>query len=239
MTYKYGINFGDRYGEQPFNHAPALVEVCDVLRSDGLGVELWIENYRGSPRVRRAKPDSVFARVVYENAEANQPSDQVIERMNNELIPVLHVAYPSGTSKLFYPLAYRDELPYEGRQWMANHTDCFRLMIDYYGREKGIVVPEIITPLRYVFQQQNYEGRNLFLEKHEEAGWHQVISPLPGDAILTQSPAGWLGGPEHCMALLEGNKILHHYIGRLSCVQDWSGVWKERAVMFLRHESRL
>ena len=238
-TRKYGIDFTDNYGKTIFRFTEVLPQVADAaIRTRMTGV-LWLNNIKGKVSLTETQTDTSYAKVIFKNEQVLLPTLEEIEWMNTTNMYLLKVAFPSGMYQLFTPIAYKDKFPYVNRQWAAGEADCYRLVLDYYKNELKIDLPVLITPINYIEQSRSYQGQNLFLSGWEESGMVQVLIPQPGDVIYMRTGNTPTPGPDHCAIYLEDNKILHHYINRLSTIQDYSGLWKESEVMVLRHNTRI
>jgi hypothetical protein len=229
MESAYGINFDDRCGEAQVHFITVMPEIASAIMSDGVGAEIWLDNVRGHMRLSRKSGDRTYARVFSSRAEKAAATNE----------DILKVAYPSGHFKMFYPLTFKDSPPFEGRQWSIGQADCYRLIIDYYKRELGIKLLNIVTPDNYLMQSRSYQGQNLFLTSWQLCGFEPVMFPQHGDGILMRVGRGVVDGPDHCGVYLNGDRILHHFYNRLSTIQEFAGTWRESVYMFLRHKDRM
>jgi cell wall-associated NlpC family hydrolase len=84
-----------------------------------------------------------------------------------------------------------------------------------------------------------YAKVNLFVENFEASGFEQVLAPEVGDALLIQSGLATFDGPDHVGIYVGDDKFLHHYRGRMSTVQPYSSMWRQKTTMVLRHTSRM
>jgi len=84
-----------------------------------------------------------------------------------------------------------------------------------------------------------YAKVNLFVENFEASGFEQVMVPEVGDALLIQSGLATFDGPDHVGVYVEDGKFLHHYRGRMSTIQPYSSMWRQKTTMVLRHTSRM
>lgn len=238
MTSKYGIDFNDQYGESVFQYGHVIADLMDSIIAGNTG-DMWLQNHRGKAVLGSQKESRTFARVSTVRADSPEPDAAEIARMNDEYLPVLRVALPSGRYKMYYPKAFDGGLPFEGRQWMPNYADCYRLLLDYYFFELSIKLPVVVTPENYVAQSMSYAGQNLFMSNWQMSGFEQVMVPKHGDLIYMRTGNPAVQGPDHCAIYLEGDRILHHFIDRLSCIQEWAGLWRQKTVMILRHRNML
>lgn len=197
---------------------------------------MWLQNHYGQVGLADEKTDKVFARVEVITAEGCSLSPSEAEALD---FPVLRIAMPRGQFKLFYPRSMKDNFPWEGRQWDEGASDCYRLGLDYYEKELGLKLLAIPTPKNYTLQMMSYAKVNLFVENFAASGFEQVLTPEAGDAVLIQSGMATFDGPDHVGIYLGDKKFLHHYRGRLSTIQPYSSMWRQKTTMVLRHTSRM
>jgi len=240
MSAIYGINWNETHGTAPFQYGEVIADIASYCHQNGYDAgDVWLNNIRSKSVLSQQKGDRTYARVSYVRSDTNEIADEEVARMNDENLPLLRIAFPSGLYKLYYPLSFQTEMPYEHRQWSANYADCYRLLLDYYKRELSIKLPVVVTPENYVAQSRSYAGTNLFLTNWKTSGFEQVIAPSHGDLLYMRTGGGVVQGPDHCGIYLEGDRILHHFIDRLSTVQEYAGLWRTSTVMVLRHHTRL
>lgn len=234
-----GITFNDQYGQGPLSLGYLLVDIANAVAANGYDGSLWVENFKGRARLATSKPESVFARVHVERMESPILDAERLAQMNADNTPLIVVAWPSGKFAMYYPKAFEAAFPFEGRQYRLNHSDCYRLVMDFYKREFGIELRNYTAGHEWLFSLQVYEGRNLLMINYERENFTQVATPQYGDPIFICSSDNRRFGPEHVAIYIGDDKILHHYADRLSCVQPYSSFWKEKTVVVLRHNSRL
>ena len=223
MTEKaYGILWTDKGGVFNFSHAHVVAQIAERVATGYTG-DLWLLNHYA------------FAKVEIVTADTSEPSDEVFAALD---FPVLRVAMPRGRFKMYYPLSMRDQFPWENRQWDEGFSDCYRLGLDYYARELGITLPNVPTPKNYTIQMMTYAKVNLFVENFEASGFEQVMVPEVGDALLIQSGLATFDGPDHVGVYVEDDKFLHHYRGRMSTIQPYSSMWRQKTTMGLRHKHK-
>jgi hypothetical protein len=240
MKEEFGVTWGDRYGTAIFPYGDVIADIAAYCHAHGVdGTTVWLENIRGKARLTAEHTDRVFAKVVCVRGAGQELSEDEVQELNSGQTAVLRIAFPSGAYQYFYPLSLKDNFPFEHRHWSTNSADCYRLGLSYYKGVLGINVPEILTPESYLLQMRSYSGLNLFLENWRTSGFVQVISPQDGDVILMRMGGGSQDGPDHCAIYLDGDRILHHFRNRMSTIQEYAGVWREKTVMVLRHRTRL
>jgi len=120
------------------------------------------------------------------------------------------------------------ELPLEGRVFVHGVIDCYTLVRDYYRQVLGIILPD--------FHRKDdwwHNGENLYVDNFERAGFVPVATPEPGDLIVMA-----IGSPTPCHGAiwLEGDVLLHHLYGRLSCKEVYGRAYRECTTHIMRYE---
>jgi len=235
MEKKYGILWTDRGGEYNFTHAHVVAQIAEKIAAGHAG-KLWLKNHYGQTGLVETQDDKVYARVEVVTADTCELSDDEFVSL---AFPVLRVAMPRGRFKMFYPLSMKDNFSWEGRQWEEGLSDCYRIGLDYYKHELGITLNEIPTPKNYTIQMMTYAQVNLFTENFAASGFEQVLIAEAGDALLIQSGLATFDGPDHVGIYTGNNQFLHHYRGRMSTIQPYNSMWRQKTIMVLRHSSRM
>lgn len=235
MEKQYGITWTDTHGEVNFSHPSVIAKIADAITTGGT-IPKFLRNHHGQTVVEMDKSDRSFAAIEVFNADTCEPSAEELAALE---FPVLRIAMPKGRFKLYYPLSMRENFPWEGRHWDEGFSDCYRIGLDYYRKELGIPVRGVETPKNYTLQMMTYCKTNLFVENFAASGFEQVLVPEPGDALLIQSGLATFDGPDHVGIYLGDEGFLHHYRNRLSVIQPYSSMWRQKTVMVLRHTSKL
>jgi len=120
------------------------------------------------------------------------------------------------------------EMPLEGRVFVHGVIDCYTLVRDYYRQVLGIILPD--------FHRKDdwwHNGENLYVDNFERAGFVPVATPEPGDLIVMA-----IGSPTPCHGAiwLEGDVLLHHLYGRLSCKEVYGRAYRECTTHIMRYE---
>jgi proteasome lid subunit RPN8/RPN11 len=106
--------------------------------------------------------------------------------------------------------------PLEGRQWRWGEADCWTLVRDWFLRERGIALRDWDRP-----GYDEFCRNPMFDDCWAEAGFSPVTDELAhGDCILL---ADGEGRATHVAVYLGGNKLLHHEMGKLSCIEQYDG----------------
>jgi len=120
------------------------------------------------------------------------------------------------------------EMPLEGRVFVHGVIDCYTLVRDYYRQVLGIILPD--------YHRKDdwwHNGENLYVDNFERAGFVPVSTPEPGDLIVMA-----IGSPTPCHGAiwLEGDVLLHHLYGRLSCREVYGRAYRECTTHIMRYK---
>ena len=134
--------------------------------------------------------------------------------------------------------------PLVGREFFHGFLDCYTLIQDWYEREAGILLPD--------FKRDDGwwdEGKNLYLEGFEKAGFRELAKDeiiQPGDVVLMSiraKTANHAGVYLDTLPLKESpglhpvpNAMLHHMYGRLSERVVYGGFWLANTMLVIRHK---
>jgi cell wall-associated NlpC family hydrolase len=119
-----------------------------------------------------------------------------------------------------------------GRTFKHGSQDCFGLARDFYNENFDLGIPNYARPYEWW-----YKGLDLYMESFYDHGF-RVVTEHPsqwrlGDAVLMAIRSKVAC---HCGIFVEPNRILHHFIGRLSTVDDYRGLWRNSTLAVLRHK---
>lgn len=120
----------------------------------------------------------------------------------------------------------RPGLPLLGRSFHHGVTDCYTLIRDYYLQERKTVLPDFLRS-----DEWWRRGENLYLYNFSRAGFVETDALQDGDVLLMAISSNV---PNHGAVWLDGDRILHHLYGRLSCVEPYSGSYRIRTTHKLR-----
>jgi cell wall-associated NlpC family hydrolase len=132
-----------------------------------------------------------------------------------------------GGVSTWHEMPAAGEMPLEGRVFVHGAIDCYTLIRDYYRQELGITLMD--------FHRKDdwwHSGENLYVENFTKAGFVEVDTPSNGDVILMA-----IGSPTPCHGAiwLDGDVLLHHLYGRLSCREVYGAAYRERTTHFLTY----
>ncbi len=137
------------------------------------------------------------------------------------------VGLPSGQWGGCEPCGYR--APLEGRPFAWGVLDCYSLIRDWYRDNRGVALPD--------FERRDQwwaNGGNLYRDNFAAAGFREIElrDAAHGDVLLMQLQSRV---ENHGAILLDGNVILHHLQGRLSCRETYAGYWRRVTRTALRY----
>ena len=142
-----------------------------------------------------------------------------------------HIVDLAGGYTLTNPSGY--QAPYLRRPYVHGVHDCFSICRDWYNREWDLGIPD--------FDRENdwwARGGNLYMDHYQSVGFVEVPRQPPqiGDAFLfkIKSPV-----PNHAAIYVGNGEMLHHVVGRLSCTEQYGGLWVKFTTHQLRHTSRI
>lgn len=193
-----------------------------AFQLDDVGMELLQAHHAERPVVfhSHVQPD-----------QGNWSSQDIISaRAWDTAILMLHI--PSSGVLFFDPRAQR---PYEGREWNAFTDNCATLIADFMEREMGVRLPHWVPLSEAPWQE---EGWDEYRENIRRWGWQQIASGgeepdggyRKGDLLLMH--LGNSAAPNHGAVVADptANLILHHLLGRLSCIEPFD--MRFRSVMY-------
>lgn len=144
-------------------------------------------------------------------------------------MPMYVVSIPEGRISYFTP--ENVNIPYEGREYKLGYQDCYTIVTDWARKEKGLDIPMHTTPEKW-WESGKENRAELFGPRYA----YKVDSFKECEVVLFQIDAPV---PNH-MAIKVGNdKILHHLINRLSCIDHWNRFWQSHAVSYWRFKENL
>lgn len=140
------------------------------------------------------------------------------------------IGVPSGAMNFIDPTG--EEIPLVGRSYSYGVLDCFTILVDYYQRELGIVIPSVKYENEF-WKLENGE-KNLYVENYAAAGFVEVKEMREHDILLMRVQSRILN---HAAIYLGGGMILHHLTNRLSSRETYSTYYRKATGLILRHRS--
>jgi len=139
--------------------------------------------------------------------------------------PVFYVEWPSGKHALIVPESWRNIAPLEGRPYSPRAWDCYTLAQDYYKANYNFSPPPMTAELKEL--KNGWSATSFNGNEELDSNWEMTVNPQKGDAIFfgVGKYSFENKNPNHCGIYLGDGKFLHHYSGRISCIEDledWS-----------------
>lgn len=116
-----------------------------------------------------------------------------------------------------------------GRGYVDGKQDCYALVREYFKRRHNLLLPNFARPTRF------WEDPHLDLYAgYRSFGFLPVFDvPLQVSDVLLM-PLNTVSNT-HAAVVVEGNQVLHHLPGQLSCLDPVHPRWSRRANIVLRH----
>lgn len=231
------IKFAEGYGQSGFPFLHLLLEV-DRQKKASNPEHFWIAaSQRGKATLHwSATPPAdggVFGRGVCRPDFTGKPLPETLAYVKANGVPCLEYS-DDGSARVYYPQTYMMFEPYVGRLYEIFKSDCYSLVREYL--EKSKKCPALpLGELKEAYRRSQEMGRDFLAEAFKEYGYEQVAKPMPGDVVVMGAP----GTPTHVGILIEDNQLLHHYPGRLSCIEPYDGHWIEETTMIMRYRGEL
>ena len=116
-----------------------------------------------------------------------------------------------------------------GRPFVYGVYDCFTIIKDYYEAQDINIFP-------YEYEWEFWEkGKNLYIDNFEKEGFEIVTdgSIKIHDLVLMALNSDITN---HAGIYVGRGKMLHHAPNRLSCRDNYDGIWKKITRIVVRHE---
>lgn len=117
---------------------------------------------------------------------------------------------------------------YIGRPFKYGTSDCCSLLIEFYEKELGIVIPKV-----HNVEGWWEEGENLYVDNIAASGFEEVVDIQIYDVILIKLMSSV---PNHAAIYLGDGNILHHVTGRLSSIVPLTGFWLKNISIIARYK---
>lgn len=203
-----------------------LIQASDLWRKDS-SKELWIGNNQGKLFLSETQPNNLFCNVL---------TCQDLTGVTEGETPSCYVEWPSGKHTLVLPESWEELAPFEGRPYKLGKWDCYSLVKDYMKQTYSIDMEWLTASWKEL--SNNYLEESIFSSNEELKNWEKVAVPQVGDGILfSMSRKEDYTNPNHCGVYIAGDRLLHHYSNRLSCIEPFSENWKNRVVTYMRYKT--
>jgi proteasome lid subunit RPN8/RPN11 len=160
--------------------------------------------------------------------ESPFPSELDKASCNSWAVPFHIYSVSSGQWHSFLP--ENKKIPLIGREYSHGVYDCYALVRDWFSDVRGIELPNY-----YREQEWWRTDKDLYMENFSKHGFYEVdkSNMRYGDVIVLK-----LGAPKynHAAIYLHDGMILHHAIGRLSCREQFDGLWRKSDFIVLRRD---
>jgi len=153
--------------------------------------------------------------------------------------PTYYVEWPSGKYAFYVPDSWEYDSPFEGRPYCVEGRliwNCYSLCQHYYKKTYDIVLPVFDANLSNI--QDEFVISHFDHNEELQDNWELVLDPQVGDAVFfaVGKPAFEKQAPNHCGVYLGDSKLLHHFVGRYSCIDNFEA-WDEWSVTYLRNKN--
>jgi cell wall-associated NlpC family hydrolase len=124
---------------------------------------------------------------------------------------------------------------YIGIDFIHGSQDCYGLIRKVYMELFGITLTDYARPDNW---WEHEETISMYTDNFEKEGFRYVESDLirdweVGDIILMAIKSTL---PCHGAIYLGNGKILHHFYGRKSCIENYCRIWKNTTTGVIRHK---
>lgn len=125
-----------------------------------------------------------------------------------------------------------------GLEFKHGVTDCYSVMRSFYALNFGLEFPDWARPDEW-WEPDRETGQhlNLYLDHYRDLGFElfhgRPAERHPGDVILMaiRAPVA-----NHGAILLPNDRILHHLVGQVSCIESYNRpLFRDTTVAVLRH----
>ena len=204
-----------------------IIDQC--ISAGGKG---YIDNNKGKPSFSKEKTDQSLA-IIQANSDSDlSVSEDVRAEMNENNLAYTIIGRNRDHSKSYLPDRYFEKVFYENRIYIYGMLDCYTLIRDYFRDKLDIWVPANIDRS---FGWWN-SGRNLYVDLYKDYGFKETRERIKeGDVLLFSFNNGM---PSHSAIYVGGGQMLHHMIGRFSCIEPFDGYYQMSLSGVLRHGTK-
>lgn len=207
------------------------IEISQILVDDcvAAGGRGYLENNKGKPAFSAVKTDKSIAIFEVNPASDLSVSDSNRAEMNADNLALTIIGKDRDHSKSYLPDRYFENVSYENRIYLYGMLDCYTLIRDYFRDKYDIWIPANID--RSFGWWHN--GRNLYVDMYSSYGFKETSTAIKKDDVLLFKFDN--GMPSHSAIYMGNGKMMHHMIGRLSCIDDFDGIYKMSLAGVLRY----
>jgi cell wall-associated NlpC family hydrolase len=208
------------------------IELHNTLLTDceAAGGSGYIVNAQGKPGFSKDYTYNTVSKLVIDlNSDLSVPDD-TRQEMNTNNIAYTIIGKNKDYSKSFLPDRYFEKVAYENRIYIYGMLDCYTLIRDYFRNKHNIWIPANIDRS---FNWWN-NGKNLYVDLYHKYGFKQITSAIKRDDVLLFKFGNSM--PSHSAIYIGNGMMLHHMLGRLSCVEPFDGIYKSSLIGVLRYD---
>ena len=188
----------------------------------------YLVNNKGKIAFSATKVENTVAIIKTDATDLSIPDDIRTEMNADNLIYTVLGTNPNN-SKSYLPDRYLERIGYENRVYIYGVNDCYTLARDYYRDNYGAILPSNIDRSFGWW----YSGSNLYADNYQQYGFFETRDLIkPGDALLFRFDQGV---PSHTAIYMGDGMMLHHMLGRFSCIEPYDGTYKMHLVGVLRY----
>jgi len=206
--------------------SPPLIQSC--IDAGGRG---YIKNLRGKPGFSLERDANTVAILEINSDSDLTVSEDIRNEMNQYNLPYTIIGKDKDHSKSFVPDRYFENVNYENRVYIYGMLDCYTLIRDYFREKYNVWIPANIDRAFGWW----HNGRNLYVDLYQPYGFKESREAIKKDDVLLFKFDN--GMPSHSAIYIGDGKMLHHMIGRFSCIDDFDGVYKVSLAGVLRYDS--
>lgn len=157
--------------------------------------------------------------------------DDVRAEMNERNLIYTIIGENKDNSKSYLPDRYLEKVGYENRLYIYGVNDCYTLLRDYFRDKYNAYLPSNIDrSFGWWFM-----GQSLYVDNYSEFGFRETKDFIRKDDVLLFKFES--GTPSHTAIYMGDGMMLHHMLGRFSCIEPYDGTYKMNLVGVFRHGS--
>lgn len=201
-----------------------ITDACAAAGNRG-----YLYNHQGKLAFSATAVDKTVAIIQTNVTDMSVPED-IREEMNsgNYVYTAISSNNPNN-SKSFLPDRYLEKIGYEDRVYIYGITDCFTLIRDYFRDNYNVYLPSNIDrSFGWWFM-----GRDLYTDNFSNYGFFETRDFIKKDDVLLFKFDA--GAPSHSAIYMGDGMMLHHMLGRISCIEPYDGAYKVNLVGVLRY----
>jgi cell wall-associated NlpC family hydrolase len=201
-----------------------ITDACKAAGNRG-----YLYNNQGKLAFSATAVDKTVA-IIQTNVTDMVVADDIRAEMNekNYVYTAIGADNPNN-SKSFLPDRYLERIGYEDRVYIYGVTDCFTLIRDYFRNNYNVFLPSNIDRSFGWW----YMGRDLYLDNFSDYGFFETRDFIKKDDVLLFRFES--GATSHSAIYMGDGMMLHHMLGRFSCIEPYDGAYKMNLVGVLRY----